>query len=64
MLMKLNKQINLMIFFKIKLPEIDVDALIMERILNLSTHYTKQLVYRNINKNLYIKQESMFYFFY
>jgi hypothetical protein len=31
------------------LPEIDVDAFIMERILNLSAYHMKQVVYRNYN---------------
>jgi hypothetical protein len=38
------------IFSKKKLPDIDVDALIMERILNSSAYHIKQIVYQGFNK--------------
>ncbi|CAF0938689.1 unnamed protein product [Rotaria sordida] len=43
---------------KNKLPDIDVDAFIMERILNLSTYHIKQVVYRGINTNLNVNRDN------
>ncbi|CAF3432160.1 unnamed protein product [Rotaria sp. Silwood1] len=43
---------------KNKLPDIDVDAFIMERILNLSTYHIKQVVYRGINTNFNINRDN------
>ncbi|CAF4292487.1 unnamed protein product [Rotaria sp. Silwood2] len=40
------------------LPDIDIDAFIMERILNLSTYHAKQAVYRGINTNLNINRDN------
>ncbi|CAF2126479.1 unnamed protein product [Rotaria magnacalcarata] len=42
---------------KTELPDIDVDAFIMERILNLSTYHIKQVIYRGINTNVTVNQE-------
>jgi hypothetical protein len=42
---------NVILFFLLKLPEIDIDAFIMERILNSSINHIKQIVYRSFNND-------------
>jgi hypothetical protein len=41
------------------LPDIDVDAFIMERILNLNGYREKQIVYRGFNPMIGISQDGM-----
>jgi len=40
------------------LPEIDVDAFIMERILNSSANHIKQIIYRGFNTTMSVTGES------
>lgn len=47
-------------FFKKKLPEIDVDAFIMERILNSSAYDIKRIVYQGFNTTINVNGESMY----
>ena len=43
------------------MPEIDVDAFIMERILNLNIYHVKQVVYRGFNSIIGIGPDSMIF---
>jgi len=59
MSMKLSKCHNLFL----KLPEIDVDAFIMERILNSSTNHIKHIIYRGFNTTMTVSGESAYILF-
>ncbi len=44
------------------MPEIDVDAFIMERILNSSANHIKQIVYQGFNTTMSVSGESKYFF--